>query len=892
MVSQGWAMLCFEILVAEELKDLHLTALRLLLAMTGGGNIDVQDIILYQLTDVDWCPHEIFAASCRKLLRKCVQDLKVRRKHLLLTKANEERGSDMDASTTPLARGHAVETLSLLSNCCKGAHSGMQDYIRDQPGHQEQFNLIADVIYYINQLERDLKDEVIEESKRIKYRAKQLLTSSGASKDPIAYKRASHWVSPNVDKSYAAFHFLSLMGTGPHFGNQLAITNSEIIPVMNRMLAYSAYDCIADINSEGRTNATTKGQMHAQIARLLMILLSGVPRPAVIKRLLGALDWQAYAVHLGILKDVMKNGTIAATHDLTTSDESLFEEESTSPRSPRSPKGAEDPSEKKFKHDLHDVPLYVCDPEKHYYAEWLSKEAYRLFTIVEKVRIAGEEMERSGNEAYSNCLEPLRLLLSDGEMMSFFHERVGQVEVIREGVLERVFFLRPANSLVKRDADMLERHCTKTIDEAPRQDSTEKLQAFLEGAVEIVAVLDSQDKVSDTLGKRLGAFLPPFFAWYDKKIPTMGLSTLICINLMASYTRCDDVLNDVSEMVFDADENFTQCEILGGSLSRATYSRSQQWPLPVVGAIGYELAILFGVIHVALTVLRAYSFLIIRFPVLLEMYDRKDRLDYVKGTHLDDANEREDFIACSVLIYGLPFMAPDDSLSTVLSQTLEVATGNYKQHVQPLESEYVRRLFHSYGDVGVARVVRVKQEPDEDGKYKGSGNNSWALVNFEKLSAVRKLMDDQHKSLHPPSTGSHKEPEPLGVKASLRPDAQIERVSIVDLNMEEVDRSTTLKDVTREAMLEYKIAHKDFINTSAQKIQGIADTFQIGRLLPISVVVRFRADPEVRESLMDIALSLLGFAYNPLFFSYHLFKVAKLPGANIVVRSMTHNIVR
>ena len=56
MVSQGWAMLCFEMLVADELHDLHLTALRLLLAMTGGGSTDVQDTILFQLTDIEWCP--------------------------------------------------------------------------------------------------------------------------------------------------------------------------------------------------------------------------------------------------------------------------------------------------------------------------------------------------------------------------------------------------------------------------------------------------------------------------------------------------------------------------------------------------------------------------------------------------------------------------------------------------------------------------------------------------------------------------------------------------------------------------------------------------------------------------------------------------------------------
>lgn len=129
MVSQGWALLCFEMLASEELEDLHLTALRLLLAMTGGGNLDAQNDICSQVTDMETCPQEIMAAAFRKLLRNCVADLKSARKQAILTAANKDankagtRGVGQDEALVVLpVFGHAVETLTLLSNCCRGNH--------------------------------------------------------------------------------------------------------------------------------------------------------------------------------------------------------------------------------------------------------------------------------------------------------------------------------------------------------------------------------------------------------------------------------------------------------------------------------------------------------------------------------------------------------------------------------------------------------------------------------------------------------------------------------------------------------------------------------------------------------------------------------------------------
>lgn len=56
MVSQGWALLCLEIISIDELKDLRLEALQLLLAITNGGNEDVQNELVKQLQDISTCP--------------------------------------------------------------------------------------------------------------------------------------------------------------------------------------------------------------------------------------------------------------------------------------------------------------------------------------------------------------------------------------------------------------------------------------------------------------------------------------------------------------------------------------------------------------------------------------------------------------------------------------------------------------------------------------------------------------------------------------------------------------------------------------------------------------------------------------------------------------------
>lgn len=54
----------------------------------------------------------------------------------------------------------------------------------------------------------------------------------------------------------------------------------------------------------------------------------------------------------------------------------------------------------------------------------------------------------------------------------------------------------------------------------------------------------------------------------------------------------------------------------------------------------------------------------------------------------------------------------------------------------------------------------------------------------------------------------------------------------------------------------------------------------------------FKTNAEVRECFLDIIFAGCGIYWSPLFFTFHLFKLLKTPGALIVVTSLTHNVGR
>jgi hypothetical protein len=674
MVTQGWAILALEVLNAEELSELHLTCLRLLMALTGGGNVDVQDTLFEQITDLSVNPVELLSGACRRLLRLSVQDLKTQRKAVEAMK----QGLVLPAGADQ-AKGFAYETLTFMSNCCKGNHRNMQDYLRDPINHQERFDVIGDAVNYLNQLERDLKAAVAEEAAHI-YHHRSSMGTGGEDwydHDEAADKKTKgHDLSPALERANAAFDLLRFMASGPNLENQRAVAMSEILPCMNRILSYTEYDVIEDVNDSGANNETAKGQLGAQVSYILLALVEGVPDAIVVRRMISALDWNHFARHLKVLKLLIEEGVLEAGEDDDQNEKKK--------------------KKKKKKEGGLKVPTTTSDPKKDRCAKWLEKEAFRFYSIVEKLRIAGTALMENADPADNEALSAMQPVFSDVETQNFYSDRVGQVEVVRDGGLERLFFMLPYNVRKRKDARMIDSNIKSVMDSCPREDAGEKITDFLEGAYEIVGNVDSQDAAEALSGARL----PAFFAWCARVSPTMYLSAFISAICCAALDKSPGISRN--------------------SLDPATFGR---WSDADVA--GFEYFLFFASIHVVITIMRTYAFFRIRFPVLKDMYTRKAKLDYLGN---DQGLVESSFVDRSVVIYGLPY----EVKGRVVDQT------------------FVSALLRPYGFVNVARVVPVAPEEGVLGgnPKKGgwtSANNSFALVSFARDQAVTNVMAAQEK---------------------------------------------------------------------------------------------------------------------------------------------------
>eukprot|EP01043_Picozoa_sp_COSAG02_P043029 COSAG02_NODE_3711_length_6341_cov_4.360622_7_plen_240_part_00 len=116
--------------------------------------------------------------------------------------------------------GHVLEVLEVLCNCCRKGHTGFQDYIATQTNHEDKHDLISDIVLYVNHIERDMKTVVQE-------------TGEG---DASVAKARNHLT---LKRARSAFKLLQSLASGPHYGNQLAIVHTDIVSVVNRILAVS-----------------------------------------------------------------------------------------------------------------------------------------------------------------------------------------------------------------------------------------------------------------------------------------------------------------------------------------------------------------------------------------------------------------------------------------------------------------------------------------------------------------------------------------------------------------------------------------------------------------------------------------------------------------------------
>jgi hypothetical protein len=175
----------------------------------------------------------------------------------------------------------------------------------------------------------------------------------------------------------------------------------------------------------------------------------------------------------------------------------------------------------------------------------------------------------------------------DESVLKFFEQRVGQVEVLRNGTLEFLYFDLPP---VARNPDMAKTAQSKAIamiDKQARDDSSLKLSGFLEGAYLICSVLMAQSKVSVNMSK----------FWSLRTRPTCMLSVLLMLDAALS-----------------TDGNYW-------SWQSSTFAR---WDL------GFAAFIVLAAAHLLLTLSIFQSFVQIRFPVLLQAVEREDMMHYYK----------------------------------------------------------------------------------------------------------------------------------------------------------------------------------------------------------------------------------------------------------------------
>jgi hypothetical protein len=204
--EQGWCILCIQLISMERLQWLHLPCIRLLSAIvssTGGGSVPVQNRLMSDLTNPLVSPEEVFAKSCRRLLRLAILDLKVVHKAV-------------DVKTF-VPTGHGLEVLRVLANITDGAHTRLQDYVVNQTvgdsHHEESYDLVEATVEYLNNLVEKLRESV-----------------EYTGRDPVMRDKRHHY----FDIMITGLDFLENLCVGPHRQNQERLASTDIISIIHR----------------------------------------------------------------------------------------------------------------------------------------------------------------------------------------------------------------------------------------------------------------------------------------------------------------------------------------------------------------------------------------------------------------------------------------------------------------------------------------------------------------------------------------------------------------------------------------------------------------------------------------------------------------------------------
>jgi hypothetical protein len=765
MVQEGWGLLCFELLAMDSLGNLHLAALQLLLALTGGGNLDVQDGLLAQLQDIQLCPTELCAASFRRLLTLAQTDLKFLREDPF-TKREED--------------GHACEVLDLMCNMTLNNHSGLQHYLEQQPTFSKSLNLSADVVAYLSCLEHDLKDALEENDENSEWTQYETLLTQRASR---------------------ALKVLIGLTTGPQLENQKAIVHTNILSVVNRLLRFCKYRRSDLVHVEAGQQKTPRRLLRGHISRLLLALLEGVPDLEVVHTMLGSLSWRVIHDCLRELKPIMQLGKIVMHEKQILQGSAHI-----------------------TKTEYADGPPISSDARS---AQWLKHEAYRFITIVEKCMHGAQDSKEA--------LLPMESLLNDTDTVEWFTERLGQVEIVgADDELQILYFWQPDHYLDRKSRILTQHRIERMVDEdwqGGRRDEATKLRQFVDSAMEVVSTIDNEDRMwLHTRDKNVNVVYRAYLVLH-RRIPNnavLALSLFICAICLASYDHTAESHRSQSMDTFGR---------LSGHAQKLAFYSFQA----------------LATLHLFACIVAFYEFLDIRLPVLLERKSRALRLAHLKsysegGTLAQYQNmERKKFLSLTFHAYG--FKA-------------DIAT-------EPM----LRLAFSKFGP-----VTHIKVFKDDSSLY-----NSWAMVTFAEQASVRKLLRASERKVSQEARG-------IDIKTRLGEgrifvgkctEAYVDRMRALDVAVDSVDFAAVASS-NHDGDIMFMLARlvQDAVNAT---LGGI------GEKVPVLAAYQLRWSSEFWLAIADIAFSILGYWWSPLLFSYHLFRIAKLEGADIVVNAITTN---
>lgn len=583
LCTEGWGILCWNILATEHFSPIHLAAVRLLQVLLAGGNFDVQTRLLNDLMDRTKAERDFLGSSCRRILRKGAEELRSNRK-----KQNATSDSDI-----LLVASHLV---MVLVSSCEHQHTGMQKYIPDQEGHEETYLLVPDIFEFVVELEREVK--------------------FGMENDAVdtLYRKCKGGEIYLLDVLEWCFRLLSFLCTGPNEDNQITVASCGILLVVNRIYLYTM---LTDKSELAKLNlvdpspdstedhwqdpSLSKCRLISYTNELLLTLLEGSSDKHVIASICQSLDFSIYGQHMRIIKNICD--------------------------------------------DMAPAQLRVSAGIRN--SGWVRSQCFMFITTLEK--LVSSDLPRT-------AVMPLMPVLRQKPMMEWYRARLGEVEVIRNGQPESLYFEMPSRWLdPSAYAEMVD-DTTILMDEAFNSAAShpDRVSAFVEKVIQYIWTIDRNQRDMSALAQRVLLFLRLATGqWY-----LFILSLSINIVLLLSLGSADD-----SQIVFPS---FSTTGSEGGLMSQWNAAMSFEDgfkfknPTGVVyerWTTGESYIASLAPLHLLLSILSVFQFLMVKNPILSNVSSRAKmlrRMQRLRHSKQAVGSGFEDFVACTIHVKDLP----------------------------------------------------------------------------------------------------------------------------------------------------------------------------------------------------------------------------------------------